>query len=446
MSITDNTTALRYILSAVNALPEGGEANITAENITNALGYTPADANTVSQLSDRIDDLGTQEEIVQQVIAALGTPVFGRVDADNNIILTGDLAKGTYTLKYEDSEGNLTEIGSVDIGGGMTNMIPLSIDSDGTPYHGGQGWKTGYRLNSSGTETAQDGVEVIGFIPFTLGDVVYFGNVTMKVGSNAAHFSNQYIAAYDENFAVIGCSRFSDAFIDSPSTTLTADAENNLTSIALDYGFFNYMGKANEMSAATKLYFRISAEEINDNSIITINEEIDTDAGEGDNAPAVTNMIPLSTNADGTLYNGGKGWKTGYRLNSSGAETAADDIEVIGFIPFTLGDTMYLHNITMKTGSSAPKHSVQYLAFYDESHAYISNIRLTDAALASDKTTYTQDASGNLTSFVLNADLFTYMGGNDLLNKANAATQLYIRISAEEINDNSIITLNEPIV
>lgn len=54
-----------------------------------------------------------QESIVQQVIAALGTPVFGRVDADNNIILTGELADGTYTVKYEDAEGNVTTIGTI---------------------------------------------------------------------------------------------------------------------------------------------------------------------------------------------------------------------------------------------------------------------------------------------------------------------------------------------
>lgn len=54
-----------------------------------------------------------QEAIVQQVIAALGTPVFGRVDADNNIILTGELADGTYTIKYEDAEGEVIDIGSI---------------------------------------------------------------------------------------------------------------------------------------------------------------------------------------------------------------------------------------------------------------------------------------------------------------------------------------------
>lgn len=72
-----------------------------------------ASQQEVNRLSDEIAAIGTQDDIVQQVIAALGTPVFGRVDADNNIILTGELVDGTYTIKYEDAEGNVTEIGGL---------------------------------------------------------------------------------------------------------------------------------------------------------------------------------------------------------------------------------------------------------------------------------------------------------------------------------------------
>lgn len=56
-----------------------------------------------------------QEFIVQQVITALGTPVFGTVDENNNIILKGELGEGSYSVKYEDSEGNLTDIGNIEL-------------------------------------------------------------------------------------------------------------------------------------------------------------------------------------------------------------------------------------------------------------------------------------------------------------------------------------------
>lgn len=39
--------------------------------------------------------------------------VIGTLDENNNMILTGDLADGTYTLKYENADGTYTEIGSL---------------------------------------------------------------------------------------------------------------------------------------------------------------------------------------------------------------------------------------------------------------------------------------------------------------------------------------------
>lgn len=82
------------------------------------------------------------EEIVQQVISALGTPVFGTVDGENNIILTGNLADGTYILKYEDAEGNLTEIGTVTVGGIIDESGDIAIT-----------WGVGVKLDkNSGAE------------------------------------------------------------------------------------------------------------------------------------------------------------------------------------------------------------------------------------------------------------------------------------------------------
>jgi hypothetical protein len=152
------------------------------------------------------------------------------------------------------------------------NMLRQSINADGTPYNDGKGWKTGYRLNSSGVEAAATNMEVVGFIPFKLGDVAYFENITLIVGNSAAQASNQYIVFYDAAFAKLGTTKFTDAMLQSASTTYTADASGNLKSLALDYGIFNFMGIGNQSGNAK--YFRISAEGIDDSSIITLNEPI----------------------------------------------------------------------------------------------------------------------------------------------------------------------------
>ena len=162
----------------------GSKGSTGATGATGAAGKTPVKGVDYWTTAD-------QEAIVQQVIAALGTPVFGRVDADNNIILSGDLADGTYTLKYEDAEGNLIEIGELDMGG-ITNLAdPSSAD-----------WLADKRLNSSGSVATQEhhgtGGAVTNFIPCKAGDVIrvknfdprlYYSNATTgDTGRSLAYF------------------------------------------------------------------------------------------------------------------------------------------------------------------------------------------------------------------------------------------------------------------
>lgn len=55
---------------------------------------------------------------------------------------------------------------------------------------------------------------------------------------------------------------------------------------------------------------------------------------------AYKNWIPLSINADGTIYNNGKGYKNGYRVRSGGAEAAIDNATCSGYIKVNPGDVI----------------------------------------------------------------------------------------------------------
>ena len=56
-----------------------------------------------------------------------------------------------------------------------------------------------------------------------------------------------------------------------------------------------------------------------------------------------TNQVPLSTESDGkTIYNGGKGYKDGYRIRSGGAEGAASYATATGFIRAVGGNVVRL--------------------------------------------------------------------------------------------------------
>ena len=245
----------------------------TASEINNKLGKVDTLETEVNQLSSEIASIN-RDAIIEEVITALGTPVFGRVDADNNIILTGELADGTYTLKYEDAEGNTKVIGTIDTRPDYTNMLLKAVDANDEPYNGGQGWKTNTRLSSSGAESTSSatGMEVTGFIPFKRGDVIRFSGITMN--KNSANKDRCYFIQYDANKTMLKQWVVSGFNSDINSGYVLVDSSDNITQI-------NTGATASESTsgAVTPIYtnaafFRISADEINADSIITINQEI----------------------------------------------------------------------------------------------------------------------------------------------------------------------------
>lgn len=152
--------------------------------------------------------IGDQEAIVQQVIAALGTPVFGRVDAENNIILSGELVNGTYTLKYEDGEGNVTVIGTLNASGGSDepayiNLVDTAEAPDSTAIYNDIGYRHGYYISSSSGHTADatNGTlsTATGLMPFAK-DTTYY----VKGGQFTSDYSPARISLYNESKTLLG--------------------------------------------------------------------------------------------------------------------------------------------------------------------------------------------------------------------------------------------------
>ena len=136
----------------------------------------------------------------------------------------------------------------------------------------------------------------------------------------------------------------------------------------------------------------------------------------------------MAINADGTKYNGGQGWKTNARLNSSGAESTsnATGLEVTGFMPVTENDTVYFKNIVWAdTGC--------YFAWYTADFTCIKSESVT--ALPKNYGAVYSDA-GQLGSLEM-SQLNKYYGVSGEIK--------WFRISAEEITSGSIITVNQPV-
>jgi len=107
-----------------NKLPEAiddalAQAKASGE-FDGAPGYTPVKGVDYWTEND-------QEDIVQQVIAALGTPVFGRVDTNKVVTLTGQLMDGTYTFVFEEADGNVHNIGSITTGDAIPEFGTIDI-------------------------------------------------------------------------------------------------------------------------------------------------------------------------------------------------------------------------------------------------------------------------------------------------------------------------------
>lgn len=187
-----------------------------------------------------------------------GYPIYGYVDDENNIIVTGELPGGTYSVKYE-LDGEILDIGILTLTL-YINQIPISTDASG----GVLGIKSGYRLSlSSGNETAASGYSCTGFIPAKTDDVLRIKGIDLT-NENATN-----IICYDS-----GKKPFRGA----------ATSGNYGTSL---YSLFVTNGtKSGDVYTATLggdlangfnqglAYIRIGSKSITENSILTVNQEI----------------------------------------------------------------------------------------------------------------------------------------------------------------------------
>lgn len=284
-------------------------------------------------------------EIVQMVIESLGgNPVFGYVDENNNIIVSGNLADGSYSVKYEMEDGSKVNIGNlvldtnvyysitknltnctisnsatqaaqggsysatitandgyelksvtVTMGGtnitstvvsggniniasvtgnivitavaeeavvepSYTNVLPLSVKADNTPYIGDNG-EDGYNTNkkisvSSGSESTASAC-VSGFIKLPEGvqSNIHIKNITV---SSSASINNLvfYNASKEKTKGYAG----------------VAGAFNSAVTVTNGV----YLIKTSEWFTNDEIpvYFRFSCGEITEDTIVTINEEI----------------------------------------------------------------------------------------------------------------------------------------------------------------------------
>lgn len=114
--------------------------------------------------------------------------VIGTLDDSNNILLSGSLADGTYTLKYENEDGTYAEIGSLTVGEATPSYTNLATPDDtasGQTVWESGGWcNDSYMAGSSyAYRAATDGKITTNTIAVAHGDRIYVKGITYNTGT-----------------------------------------------------------------------------------------------------------------------------------------------------------------------------------------------------------------------------------------------------------------------
>lgn len=155
------------------------------------------------------------------------------------------------------------------------------------------------------------------------------------------------------------------------------------------------------------------------------------------------NWVKYSTEADGkTIYNGGLGYRNGYRLSSSGEEKVQTNAVSTGFIPATPKDIIRMAGVSWKSTINA---GYTYICFYDAKFNKLAHINeyqgqsSNGVANMSAGTVLTNDKRAHNITADANG-VYTFD-----LDYQSGASFSYIRISAEGNGADMIVTINEPI-
>jgi hypothetical protein len=140
---------------------------------------------------------------------------------------------------------------------------------------------------------------------------------------------------------------------------------------------------------------------------------------------AYTNLLPTSTDTDGTIYNG-----TGFKADtylSSGIPGTRTGVYTSGFIPIDGVQTVYFKNCGI--GQNQSNHRI---ALYDETKTFIANSQANTTQLATiSGVTMVWNDNGNLSEFKR--------------NDSYGLKAKFFRFCSGYLGADSVVTVNQPI-
>lgn len=185
----------------------------------------------------------------------------------------------TNTITISEVTGNVsisvTTILSPDAKPAFTNLVTSAIDSDGTPYNNGLGYKNGYYIRSAGVETSTTSeFTLTGFITMPADGQRH----TLRVAGDNIKYSvyGCMMLPYDENFVQLRNSKdepvsYNNNAIASASVNIGDWLTEPNTTFTVTYA--NEAGEYGAPLSQAK-YIRISTQGKGENLIVTLDEPI----------------------------------------------------------------------------------------------------------------------------------------------------------------------------
>ena len=136
-----------------------------------------------------------------------------------------------------------------------------------------------------------------------------------------------------------------------------------------------------------------------------------------------TNQIPISTDKDGSVYNG-KGWKDATYDNNGNVGTNGTT-DLTGFIPCKAGDVIRLKNMPFTASVAACR-----ITYYKSDKSFITQHIAASSWYMNNVLKGVKDSSGNYIQLTINSSI---------------GAVAFIRFTAASITADSIVTVNEEI-
>ena len=233
-----------------------GDIVITASAIDNARSVTYALTNAASSNTASIVNDGDSYTTILSANSGYAlssvTVTMGGIDITDSVYSAGT---GTVSIPAVTGDVVITAIAVVS----RTDVLRQSVSSDGTPYNGGTGYKSGYRLNSGGNEAAASGVYCSGFIPMVNTQTIEFEGIELPAASSVGN-SKYTIHFYDSTFTRIAKNQYQahDVF------------RTSSIGVGTTYDSGNYIKTFKPTGVSGLAYIRFSCSMIDDNSKVYV--------------------------------------------------------------------------------------------------------------------------------------------------------------------------------